>query len=497
MPNDIALDPTGAPVTLPRGLTIRTPGLAGRAQVFGPSTDESRASVLGTGILAPSMRNNELRPLARVEIQEPREQVGAQRGRGADNESELELRVPDPGVGWAQVLLYQAEDGTLSWHFVAVPVQRPGQSRSTAPLSVFRIPRAVLPPPAEEASVQRGPVGAFGTKVLELFAFRLLRTAAGWAGERFAEKIEERHRPHRLRTFTPDDYTAAPETALRREQLTWFGEGRCLLLVHGTFSTAHGSFGRLPARTVRELFSAYGGRVLALDHPTVSRTPVQNVHWLTDRLRESGTTLEVDLLCHSRGGLVGRTACERPDLVGAEDVLRIGSMVLVGTPNAGTALADVPRLEQLVNRFMLMLRLIPDAGVTDLLDVVLAVVKHIAAGIVTGLDGLMAMNPQGEFLTGILPATGVQETRYYAAAADYDTPPGSRLARMVGDGVADFVFGGENNDLVVPTTGALALSAPGDSVSFDATHAVNHFGYFDQPQLTDRLGQWLSGELLA
>ncbi|WP_440137388.1 DUF7379 domain-containing protein, partial [Nocardia cyriacigeorgica] len=40
-----------------------------------------------------------------------------------------------------------------------------------------------------------------------------------------------------------------------------------------------------PAATMRELHAAYEGRVVAFDHPTVSRTPVDNIRWLSDHLR--------------------------------------------------------------------------------------------------------------------------------------------------------------------------------------------------------------------
>ena len=49
------------------------------------------------------------------------------------------------------------------------------------------------------------------------------------------------------------------------------------------------------------LHEAYGGRVVALDHHSVSVTPKENAELLAG-LVPDGAALEVDLVTHSRGG---------------------------------------------------------------------------------------------------------------------------------------------------------------------------------------------------
>ena len=97
---------------------------------------------------------------------------------------------------------------------------------------------------------------------------------------------------------------------------------------------------------------------------------------------------------------------ERPDLGTSQRVLSVGRLVMVATPNAGTALADVKNLEHLLIRFTNLLQFVPDNGVTDVLDILLAVIKQVAAGVAEGLDGLMAMNPQGRFLAIVVTYVG-------------------------------------------------------------------------------------------
>ena len=60
------------------------------------------------------------------------------------------------------------------------------------------------------------------------------------------------------------------------------GEDPVLVLIHGTFSDTQGTFGKLWAEhpeLVKALFAHYGGRVYALDHPTLGESPIsQRAH---------------------------------------------------------------------------------------------------------------------------------------------------------------------------------------------------------------------------
>ena len=135
--------------------------------------------------------------------------------------------------------------------------------------------------------------------------------------------LDDRRRlPHVAR---PTSFTDADWATLR--------EGRALLLVHGTFSTAHGGFGSLPKETMAALHAAYDGRVAAFEHHSISVTPKENADLLAG-LVPDGTALEVDLVTHSRGGLVGR------EIAGASRALDVAGLVMVASPNAGTVLAD-------------------------------------------------------------------------------------------------------------------------------------------------------------
>ena len=79
-----------------------------------------------------------------------------------------------------------------------------------------------------------------------------------------------------------------------------------MLLIHGTFSRAHEGFYDFPREYVAGLHQLYEGRVFAFDHFTLSHDPRQNVDWFLEQIPEAAR-FDLDVVCHSRGGLVART----------------------------------------------------------------------------------------------------------------------------------------------------------------------------------------------
>ncbi len=81
-------------------------------------------------------------------------------------------------------------------------------------------------------------------------------------------------------------------------------DGPLLVFIHGTFSNTASGFSKLwsqhPQR-VASLFAHYGGRVYALDHPTLTASPVADALLLAQTLPQGA---RLHLVTHSRGGLV-------------------------------------------------------------------------------------------------------------------------------------------------------------------------------------------------
>lgn len=487
------LNPEGLPVYPTADVAVTTPGLNGFVDVHGPQTPQMRAAEAATKEFLDALREADLGEQLTVEVTETSELDSRGGTRAMAGQSQISLTVPGPGDGFGQVLLYAAEDGSLSWHFPDdIPrsqVADRGSARRT-----YRIPRAV--PPTGSAAGQRGALNAVGKKLLKVLVFRLVDRIGQEVGDYFVSRWEAQKRPYLLRTFTSANYRSPGASELGPADWERLATGPALLFLHGTGSQSHSGFRRLPADLMAQLQDHYEGRVFAFDHPTISVTPTQNATWLSEQL-PSGLHLVVDAVSHSRGGLLGRVLAEQAAQTGLMERLSVRNLVMVGTPNAGTVLADTSNLKHLLDRMTSAIQFIPDNGVTDVLDIVLAVVKQLAVGALAGLDGLMSMNPSGTYLSSLNSGATSTGATYHAVASNYEPLGGAPLARVARDGLTDLVFGNQDNDLVVPTAGVYTVpGAPNfpiaDPLLFGSADGVDHSSYWGQPRFAPALLDWLS-----
>lgn len=430
---------------------------------------------------------------AGVLVADTRELPGAERPqeRGVEQAASA-ITVDDPGAGWGQMALLTDELGAVSWHFAPRPDAAAPSARDASPRGAatrtYHIPAST--PRA------RGLVSAVGKRVLQVLVFPILEPGIGLISDAFAGHWEQKHRPYRLRTFAPSDYADAAAGQIDGEGWRRLSAGRALLLVHGTFSRAHTAFGALPPEFVAALHRRYQGRVFAFDHFTLSEDPRQNVAWLIEHLPD-GMALDLDIVCHSRGGLVSRVLSEcQADLVLGSRTVRVGSIVFVGTPNRGTTLADADHMGDFIDTYTNLLTFLPDTGATEVLTAIVTVAKQLAVGAAKGLPGLQAMRPDGEFAKWLNAGARAGNTRYFALASDF-TPGEPGLKAFALDRLMDKIFEAAN-DLVVPTDGV--FQANGSSffpieqrMVFGGTDAVAHTGYFASGAAREKMLTWLSG----
>jgi hypothetical protein len=490
------LNPVGGSVPLGR-LRLRTPGLRGTAELHQPASPGSRAAVEGTPALDTALANEGMETAETVELRDTSEvPVGASGARStAYNEPAMELDVPAPGERWGQVVLAIDESGVVTWN---VPVDftpgAVGASRGRAGGTNTYVIRRYVPSPAAVAG-NRGIASALGKKVLKVLVFPIVEEVAGRVGDFFAHRWEQANRPYRLRPIGLDDYAQADAPSLTGPDWDRLGAGRSLLLLHGTFSRAHTGFGKFPAGTMAELCQRYDGRVFAFDHFTISEDPRQNVEWLLQSLPD-GVHLDLDILCHSRGGLVARVLSERQSgfSLGSRE-LTVRRVVFAATPNSGTILADAEHHGALIDSVTNILQFVPDNGVTEVLESVITVAKHIAVGAVKGLEGLQSMRPGGEFLTTLNAGPRIDGTSYFALASDFE-PTDHGWQAFVRDRLTDAIFRHAANDLVVPTEGVYETNQSGffpiaEPLVFVRTQGIAHSDFFDEPQSVEKILAWL------
>ncbi|GJG89137.1 hypothetical protein tb265_43180 [Gemmatimonadetes bacterium T265] len=408
----------------------------------------------------------------------------------------VDVAVADAGPGYGQLLVSEDALGRVSFHFAedVGPAGR-GGGAGAAGVRTFRVPARPAPPDAEPDG-RFVPVPGAARFVLKHVVFPLLDPLVGAVGEDYAARWEAAYRPYRIRTFGPDDYTSERGTVINAERWRGLGAGRALLFVHGTFSRAHSAFGGLPRAVMTALSERYGGRLFAFDHYTLSEDPSANVERFVRHLPPD-VALDLDIVCHSRGGLVSRRLAERQSelTLGARRV-RVGKVVFVGAPNAGTVLADADRMGALIDTYATVLNVFPDPASKEVLQGVVTVAKQLAVGVAKGLPGLQSMCPGGPYARALNAGARDGTARYFALASDY-TPSAPGLRAMLADRLMDGVFDGAN-DLVVPADGVWHANGSGffpidDHRVLAGAESVAHTEFFGSPAAQAQLLEWLGG----
>ena len=493
-------DLTGSPLDLGRGVRLDAPGLAGTVTVHDAVLDAATTRAMTHPDIGEPLAAAGFEEFLTLELDVQPAATGAAFGlRGPAGDEVFQLEVPDLGEDRGQVVLAMDEAGIATWSF---PVDERGGVQPTSVRGaagtrrfLVRTQLAGNPP----AGTTRGLLGDLGRKLLRVLVYPVTDPIIGRLGRHFARHWEETNRPYGVRLFEPGNYRTP-----RREQMSpadWerMGQGRALLFVHGTFSTSHGAFGDLPPQVFEDLHGRYGRRVFAFDHFTMSDDPERNVRWFLEQVPER-LKLELDVVCHSRGGLVAR-ALERlaAGEAGLAERLRLGRVVFVAVPNQGTLLADADHMVDFLDRLTTILNLFPPGGAREVLDAVLVVVKLLGHGVLQGLDGLAAMDPRGEFLQ-VLNRGEKGGAEYHAIAADYE-PQGAlrQFVRTVADATLDRVFRNAPNDLVVPSLGVFQGNGHGGFpveevrvLRYGIDRDVIHTNYFGQPDTVGALRRWLT-----
>lgn len=296
--------------------------------------------------------------------------------------------------------------------------------------------------------------------------------------------------------------------------------GRTLLIVHGTFSSARSLVADVAetedgARLLRAALDDRYDQVLCFDHATLSVSPFLNA---LDLAQQMGPTAgELDIIAHSRGGLVVQWWLE---VLGAplEAARALPRAFFAGSPLRGTSAAAPDKIHALVNLITnigaalsamatvgaatnpfataafgltkllgnalfdaLAIPPVNDLGARGSLDAAVAVIP--------GLQGQSAVDNNAELLR-LSRAKSTLEPLYAAVITNFETDhPGWKFWRNFrGDRLADTLTGTiftEANDLVVDTAHMTVLGARGDIprervLRFPEKSGVWHCSYFSK-----------------
>lgn len=351
--------------------------------------------------------------------------------------------------------------------------------------------------------------GVFGT-LIERFEFDPVR---GSDVAKFLDGLDRRFNPQR-------GLRALSAAGVGAQTVKPVDSGRILLFIHGTFSHSGPLREGLTAADPNFFSHALAkyDQLLAFEHPTLSVSPLLNALDLARAFRT--TSAKLDVICHSRGGLVARWWFEV-----LNQNPRLGARVIfVGSPLEGTSLAAPDKLRaalSFLTNVSTAIRVASDvaSAAVPLFGVVGGLMRLVgsAAGVaahtplvdaaIAMIPGLAAQSRIGNNfelarLQAVAPPASLESL---AIRSDFEPSapgwafwklfmkPGERLA----DAAADRLFAGPN-DLIVDTASMTALGG-NSSISnkkslldFGHNDRVHHLNYFHQPEtaafIRDRFG---------
>ena len=275
---------------------------------------------------------------------------------------------------------------------------------------------------------------------------------------------------HRLATEERDHPNVA-RFIPRLEQLgAGSVRGRCVIIVHGTFSCA------VPA--AEAIYARAGqGCYVRFEHDTF-RSIDENAKDLCEQiLRTCGKGCELLLLGHSRGGLVACRAAAFLQMDGHRSV----QVWTHGTPHRGTPLAGYRgQLSTAIFSCLYRLcgRLRNDQIHATLVEGAFAYLLR-DHRLPIGVEVMRPGSPWLESHEHL--STRLQDLRTWGGRTD---PRGATAGIALLRGLQHVFFPTEENDLVVPTASALLGAS---ATRLDGCH---HFGYYEQPTILDEIAKW-------
>lgn len=317
------------------------------------------------------------------------------------------------------------------------------------------------------------------------------------------------------------------------------GQGPLLVFIHGTGSHTTGSFGDLRAAAAEaqldwdRIEARYGECVYGFEHRTFSESPIENALLLARTLPAGA---QVDLVTHSRGGIVGDLLCvdwndavrtqelidgyarfrtghnkdvedsdldeadarDRRDLLALVTELRakrfvVGRYVRVAAPVNGTLLAG-SNLDLFLSGLLTLVGAVTTLQASPYYMALKRIVLEIARNRADAnrVPGLEAMLP-GSAVSRLLRLAAPQKDLRLGVVAG-DIEGASRFKRLV-EFLADWaIYERNDNDLVVDTASMATGVARPDNARrlFVQGPKVDHFSYFGNADSRGALVDWLT-----
>ena len=364
-------------------------------------------------------------------------------------------------------------DGLLSWHLG--PIALPG-TRGQRRFRVRQLGRTVAR--KEFVALGQNEIGAY------------------------LANLDQQLTPNRgLRQWDPKQNKLHAANASRH--------GKILLFIHGTFSSGEHLFEEMRRAPKGDEFLTRAAhhytQILAFGHPTVSVSPMINAIDLRNAL--VGSTADIDIVCHSGGGLIARWWLEAFDT----QVNRRRRAIFVASPLAGTSLASPVRLRAGLNvlaNFSMLLGtasmavpfMMAPAAILRVIGSVVGVASRVplvdaALAMIPGLNAQSRVENNPELIR--LNRGPLNAPNYFFVISDFESARAGwnfwkyirELKIRTAETTVDMLVFPGQNDIVVDTesmTKAAGVEFPKTNLlDFGTNSEVYHTNYFQNQRTLD------------
>jgi hypothetical protein len=297
-----------------------------------------------------------------------------------------------------------------------------------------------------------------------------MQPVLGAGAQKVASRWETLRRPYQLAQLAGGGQWVPPDAGA-------LSAGPVLLLLHDTFSTAQGTFADwIGDSSFAAVHREFGGRCLALTHPTLASGLDDNLRWLVENLAHLPGPF--DVVAHGRGGLLARA-------IAADGRLPLRRVCQVGTPNKGSPLALPANLPRFLDAHVAMLAGIRPNVAQPTLEGALCMLRFVALGLTAPLPGIEPLLPgNASILVGDARANEAQQ--WFTVSAEFAKAGGHRSETL-----DDFCEA--SDDMVVPVEGCHEPRLPvADSLKIGGAE-IHHHNYFTDRHVRERLCAWFVG----